>query len=506
MTSVVSYIGYKMTHEIMHSDADRILTKTVDREALRINNMLGDIANSVKIMEHYATTELRNPNDLHDEEYRNEYIAGVKTLFGEISLSTIGAESMSMRLDPQFAGPKSGFYTGITDEGTFVDYDLTDFSKYMPGDMENLGWYYGAVNAGKAIWVEPYYDEIAGMLLISYIVPLYVDDALIGTVGLDVDFSYFINVVNEIAVYDNGFALLYSSDGQTILNDAILPKHEDDEHESHSLVELKNGMKLELRAEYKDIQKNIRPMLKKIIQYFFIVLAVFIVLTILVTKKLVAPLKQLTAATKQVLNGTKIAPVFPVASKDEIGTLSRAFESTYKKLREYTNHINELAYRDSLTGLWNTTAYIEAVKTIEDKISDGYSDFAVIVADMNNLKITNDKYGHEAGNDIIVRTSEVIKNVFSGSEIYRIGGDEFAVILENGDYENREELLKKLDEKCAVEKVVTDSDDEIFVSLARGMATFNKDSDKNYEDVFTRADKSMYLNKHDTKYALGNKR
>ena len=188
-------------------------------------------------------------------------------------------------------------------------------------------------------------------------------------------------------------------------------------------------------------------------------------------------------------------------SKDEIGTLSRALANTYSRIREYTSYINALAYRDSLTGIKNSTAYSEATAELNREIMTGKPQFGVLVADINNLKATNDEFGHDIGNDLIVHTSKILTAIFKTSAVYRIGGDEFAVILRGDDYTKYRFLLEEMDEACAHD-YVTVCENRIPVMVARGVALFDAEIDRVYEDVFSKADHAMYLNKEESKTVL----
>ena len=89
----------------------------------------------------------------------------------------------------------------------------------------------------------------------------------------------------------------------------------------------------------------------------------------------------------------------------------------------------------------------------------------------------------------IYTASMLISEFFSRSSVYRIGGDEFAVILQGEDYEERAELLAAFDHQ-AEENLRSDR-----VVVASGMAEYRPGVDKNFRDVFERADKSMYQRK-----------
>jgi diguanylate cyclase (GGDEF)-like protein len=124
--------------------------------------------------------------------------------------------------------------------------------------------------------------------------------------------------------------------------------------------------------------------------------------------------------------------------------------------------------------------------------------FAVIVADINGLKKTNDRYGHEIGNRLIIKASKIICDVFKHSPIYRIGGDEFVVLLRGRDYENREALLATMDEQYSTATIMA-GEETIPVTVARALEECDLNLDLAFDDVFNRADKKMYEHKHSTR-------
>lgn len=157
----------------------------------------------------------------------------------------------------------------------------------------------------------------------------------------------------------------------------------------------------------------------------------------------------------------------------------------------------ELARRDELTGVKNKNAYQEFEDQIQKRIDakDGIMPFAILVADINNLKMINDTYGHKAGDEHIKTASKMICDVFVHSPVFRVGGDEFAVVLNGEDYFNREKLLKSL--RAKILKNIKKPDG---VVIATGMSEFDSRSDKSISNVFERADSKMYENKNFLKY------
>ena len=108
-----------------------------------------------------------------------------------------------------------------------------------------------------------------------------------------------------------------------------------------------------------------------------------------------------------------------------------------------------LARLDELTGIKNKNAFSEHVKEIDKVINGGDFDpiFGVIMCDINELKRINDTRGHSFGDEAIQRACRMICEVFEESSVYRVGGDEFAVVLKGLDYENRDELMTDIRNK-----------------------------------------------------------
>lgn len=155
-----------------------------------------------------------------------------------------------------------------------------------------------------------------------------------------------------------------------------------------------------------------------------------------------------------------------------------------------------MARRDELTGIKNKNAFAEHTATIDAMIMSGNcaQGFGVVMCDMNDLKLINDTRGHSYGDEALQRTSRMICDIFKHSPVYRIGGDEFVVILTGNDYENREILLKKLrDESDADERLRTGP------TVASGLAVYESGRDKDFSSVFERADQLMYENKKEIK-------
>ena len=148
------------------------------------------------------------------------------------------------------------------------------------------------------------------------------------------------------------------------------------------------------------------------------------------------------------------------------------------------------AYTDPLTGVKSKNAYSAQESRIEAQIADGTAGaFGIIVCDVNGLKRINDTLGHKAGDDYIRAACRMLCEYFKHSPVFRIGGDEFVVLLQGQDFEARHEILQSFNEK--VERHIGTA--QVVASL--GLADFDAKTDASFHDVFKRADELMYRRK-----------
>ena len=204
-------------------------------------------------------------------------------------------------------------------------------------------------------------------------------------------------------------------------------------------------------------------------------------------------------------------------TKNELQSLGDAIDKMVGNLRSSANeaieaeiraveaeteaeNMTKIAYRDALTHVKSKAAYDNDMIEFEKRIADGRARFGLVMVDLNDLKGVNDEHGHDAGDDYIVGACEIVCDVFKHSPVYRIGGDEFVVVLEGHDYENREALLGEL--RARFDRAASNLEVEAQkrYSAACGMAMYEPGD--TLEQVFKRADESMYRDKQTAKGRL----
>ena len=235
----------------------------------------------------------------------------------------------------------------------------------------------------------------------------------------------------------------------------------------------------------------------------------------------------LRAARVEEKDGPRI--IVGISNIQERMARSQQYETALKEARA-------MITTDGLTGVKNKGAYLNAEAELNEQIRDGADpEFAVVVADLNGLKEINDQHGHQTGDNFLKAGCRAICDIFDHSPVFRVGGDEFAIIARGRDYEHIDELMEKMaahNERCIearksegegysaakrmtiaagthdrdsrVERDYTDASagaiydfDPEDVVIAAGMARFGGDPD--VAAVFDRADLAMFENKKELK-------
>lgn len=153
------------------------------------------------------------------------------------------------------------------------------------------------------------------------------------------------------------------------------------------------------------------------------------------------------------------------------------------------------AYIDTLTGLQNRTAYYDYNNELNKKLDEGRADFSILMIDINWLKKMNDTYGHEQGNLYLQGAANLIRSVFGDDHLYRIGGDEFVIILEGKAQEGTEDRIRKFKEEIARLQADESLKPWEKISAAVGLARYEKGVYRETEEVLRKADEVMYADK-----------
>lgn len=429
-------------------------------------------------------------------------IEGIKERLSSTIYNLTNTKSVYVIFNPEITRVNKGvLLVRDTPESIFKQHTITNVKQYSPSDMEHVGWYYRPIMSGNPVWLPPYYNKNFNSYIISYVIPMFVDNKEIGVAGVDIDFELLTKQLSQVHFMRSGFAFLEDSEGLVVyhptLPNGLTFKPEDDQVKIS--VPLNNGMTLVTVAPVLEINAERNKHLKQSIIFILILLSFTTAITIFFARSITKPLKKLTTEAKKMITGDMNAE-FNIKQNDEIGELAKSFAAAKFHISQHMKQMQGLAFLDSLTGVRNKMAYDNYIAELESRIENGeVKSYGIAILDTNNLKEINDTYGHENGNAYLVNSCKLICQIFAHSPVFRIGGDEFLVILLDEDLDNHHDLLKQLKESMDLTKNASFPWKQISIACGIGIATYAKAT--TIADTFNKADSDMYKNKQAIKIA-----
>lgn len=178
-------------------------------------------------------------------------------------------------------------------------------------------------------------------------------------------------------------------------------------------------------------------------------------------------------------------------TKSLLACLSRRSE----ELRKRVNTLKDSSWTNPVPGALRMEEYTDMVQQMAEKLITGELErFAMLDADVNDLKKVNQLYGHEVGDHYLESCFLLLQEMFPESRVYRIGGDEFTVVITGEDYEHLAEKTERLKKVTEHNGPLPDGLDG-RVSFAFGIGVFDRERDTSVSAVFARAEKAMIAHK-----------
>jgi diguanylate cyclase (GGDEF)-like protein len=503
--------------------SDQLLFMLCENGQYSLNYYFDSVQSSVNNITAYVEDDLKGI----DDEHLAEHMDNVREYFNFIISQTNGVLTYYYRIDPSISTKETGFWYINLDGKGFKEHEVTDITLYDVNDTSKLVWFTVPKYKGKSIWLPPYVTDNLDVKVISYDAPIYYKGQFIGVVGIEIDYSAMAKEVNSIKLYDNGYAFLSDANGTLFYHPYIdvakmpsdvekqLPYNNKTKESSTQYVyngvlkkavwlPLSNGMYLNITVPVDETDGEWRGLILNILICAVIALIVSGLFLVFILGFTTRPLEQLTEAAEQVDKGN-FDVYLPYNEDDEIGRLTKSFKKLSGNMKAHINALNEQVFIDSLTHVRNKGAFLIATEELQEQINNGSIDpnFALGEFDCDGLKRINDEYGHDKGDIYLKKACRTISDVFKRSPVYRVGGDEFFIILKNEDFHNLKFLLERFD--VVVNEINASADapwEQVW--LSKGFAIYDPAEDNLVQKIMQRADKLMYENKRESKMSREN--
>jgi len=177
-------------------------------------------------------------------------------------------------------------------------------------------------------------------------------------------------------------------------------------------------------------------------------------------------------------------------------TYTRKISGYEQRLQEKNADLKVLASTDDLTGIMNKRIFQEVSERYFKTAQRDSESLTLLLFDLDLFKEVNDTYGHQVGDKLLVRFVEILESFLRKSDILaRVGGEEFALLLFNTDFEGAYALAEKIREEVK-RHPFTFEGHEVSITTSIG-ATQLRASDASFDEIFARADKALYQAKAD---------
>lgn len=544
---VATFISAFTIANMGHNDSEKNLNLLCETGKNNLNYYFKSVSQSIDTVSSIIQDDLEKTQEADFGDHMRRSLVW----FTEATKHTYGALTFYYRIDPHisnnYTDPDApGFYwvKDINDEhdhdedkDEYYDFGATPISLEEDGTCK---WFWDLAPAKnpdkKAVWLDPYITDRYEQNVISYNTPIYRNDTFYGVAGMEISYHAIGEQLKEVTLMKNGYAYVVIGKGEDKGKLVYHPRtnvesENPDDWPSNTpksvIAEIDkvnyDGKPLHFSYKYNGVKKHASMLklgndmviivcvplsevnsswVRLIIQISVISLAIlvaFVLITVLYSRHITKPLRDLTIAAEEIDKGNYKAKI-EYKGNDEIGMLAATVNKLIEHLDGYISDLNTLAYADALTDVRSKSAFDIFEREMQSRIDDPNDtpEFAIGFFDCDDLKDINDHYGHDKGDMYLKNSCHLICRVFQKSPIFRIGGDEFIVVLMGEDYQRREKLkaqfIEKSAEICSFAKEPWE-----HICVAVGIAVYNASIDKHVEDVLVRADHLMYENKRDRK-------
>ncbi len=219
--------------------------------------------------------------------------------------------------------------------------------------------------------------------------------------------------------------------------------------------------------------------------------------------KLFQPIRQITDAAvylsgdDSASEGKDASVMLKTKRTDEIGRLSTVLQKIFFDMNTGAEHLSQALYdanHDGMTQHLNKRCYHSMEETFRS-----CNPICAVYFDVNNLKLMNDTLGHESGDYVIKQAADYIRELMGdGDYCFRMGGDEFLLVMTSGSFRAAEKLIERLDSDAPY--ILSREEDSIKCALSYGMSV--SAGERTYEEVLAEAEENMYLKKTELKELL----
>ena len=222
---IAAVFGVAAIRNIGQDSSEQMLRLLCDAGQKNLNAGLQDVEQNVQTISAYVESDL---DGLEDQKLQ-AHLDRVSDFFKKVLYNTNGVMTYYYRIDPAVSSKVKGFWFVNTDGEGFQEHEVTDITRYDTTDTSQLVWFTVPKATGRPVWLPPYVTDNLDARVISYNTPVYLDGKFVGVIGIELDYSFMAEQVDNITLYENGYAFVDDGKGVVIY------------HPHMDVVTIKNG-------------------------------------------------------------------------------------------------------------------------------------------------------------------------------------------------------------------------------------------------------------------------
>ncbi len=463
---------------LINEDTDRALEKyfqSIEQSAETIANIAVEDLDSVVLVKYGAVKNTENeksqtPDQVKElDDYLESYCDKINVLCAGVASNTPGINSYYYCISPEISKNVHGFFYKKEGKAGLVEKDPLDASNLVLEEHLDDTWYGAAVFMGSPGWVGPYICQEEWVY--SYFVQIYKAGMIIGVVGMDIPCDILVDQVKDISIYNSGFVSLLDKNTNVIYHpqlpinssfdelnlsvtaetfkkdssgDDLIRYLANGERRQMSFSTLSTGMKVVCIAPTDEINAPWYTLIRDIALITAISILVFVVIILILMRAITRPLTQLTNASKRLADGEYDVDL-EYNSKNEIGSLTSAFNRMRDQIKLYIEDLNHQIFYDIMTDLPNMRYFFKLAGEAKTQIIEAGHEPVMVYANIIGIRYYNRQYGFEKGDKMIMNFADILSEHFGKERSCRFGGDQFAAFAEE---EYVDEIIQKVLNDC----------------------------------------------------------
>ena len=391
------------------------------------------------------------------DEYLRLYCDDIQSIVSAVADNTQGAISYFYCIAPELSSNEHGFFYMKKGKTGFIKQNALDVRAIQPNEGLEDTWYNIAVAMGCPGWIGPYVFQ--GQWVCSYTIPIYKAGMLIGIMGMDISCESLSDDLSDIRLYETGYVCLSNSEGRVIFHPEIPTGNYIDDIDAEigglimqtdssgdelirytykgqkkqlSYSTLSNGMKLTCVAPVAEVNATWSTLLKDTALITIVMIIVFVLLIFLVMGALTKPLKQLTDASRKLAYSDYNFDL-TYNGRDEIGSLTSAFNKMRDQIRKNIEDLNHQLFYDRLTDLPNMRKFFNNAKVEREKLRNEGKEAVMVYFNIIGTRNYNRQNGFKMGDKLIIDFAGILSRHFGTNRLCRFNGDQFTAVADRAE-------------------------------------------------------------------------